>query len=296
VETQVSLDRGRPDMRIVFNDKNGNRKWILCEHKLGAGEGYKQLSNYRDSLERRIRSTEKAEKISDGKLVFITDYYPDDIQRSHCHKCLRWTELYPYIIQWSLDAGLFRSDLVRQFIRYLEELGMKMPETIRPEQIKALMQIPDIWQLLDACQSGECWEKFLALRASGFYIPEIPRPSVPKEEVWYYGYKASTDNSEIWIAIVMSYSPDSEELLNTNYPDLTVEFYCNTEHLDWANDFKKSIGGKWIVKEYTREVCLWVRESLKEFLGDGKEVAAVQSWFATRLDEFIGYLRQHPLP
>lgn len=128
-ETQPYYKTGKDVGRLDIRIKRNNRIIMIIENKINALLTKKQLDKYDNNL-RGIRACPRA---------VITKWYPD----IDCGKWkkYRWSEFYECCINKSNNLSKTDSFLLDEFLKYLEELGMKKVSIISKKKLRDVADV-----------------------------------------------------------------------------------------------------------------------------------------------------------
>ncbi len=293
IDTQSRLKSGgRPDVRIaVYGEDDELTLCIICEHKLEASEGWKQLLDYMKELE-KVKAERKI-------LAYITydsveQKSIDGVEKSEETKFLhlRWSAVYGFLKQFAQSHFLENRAYYDEFLIYMQELKMDPITSFSSFQIAALNDLPRLIVSMDACFSGAVWDAFSDIPPVG--LPRgLPKVKQIKEyERW--GYYKKLEKGLSWV--MMGFTMNGEgafDFAHESFPEVYVwlesdpgddarrqedeTLFTQLRNLQ-SNDWQK-------VKSGVYQVVI-AHKSMTDFIKEGEnQIEAIQTWLLKRLEE-----------
>ncbi len=298
IETQRTFKDRRPDAVITFEDDTGQCYMIICEHKLGAEINIQQLEKYRDILQEHIRSGD----IKEGILVLITlwtESHPDFVKHY-----FRWPEIYKKLEEWGGSAEESPKEVYKEFLIYMEELGMKRPTKFTALEMAEFCRIPGLIESLDECiKNGKAWAKFESIKGETVNLQKLR--DYPMRLYWKrITYKVELNmgfcldaHHHRWYDLLEFGDPDYPELVI--FLSSSVRNKLRKKQLEFCRRFAdSSCFNSW--KTIGKSEKTWMvitHRSMRDFIMDGNDqIENIQGWFADRLQDLKKFMDENGIP
>ena len=273
----------RPDMAIFLDTKT-----IFFENKLGAGEGYKQLSRYAEHL-----NEFPGEKV----LVYLTrDMDPKDEEKIK-KKCqeelgfihIRWFEVFQFLQKYKTDP------LIKELLEFMKSLKLDMSNQFSPVDILTLSNFSRVRKLLNETMFGVVSKRFekvaKSISSKSAALTQIRR----HDRYIYFSYQ----KDGMWVGL--GYWLNS--FTDKPYPDLVFiievgpKSLRRNEILDVFKAIAAEKDSKWRIYN-ANDPLGWASirmvSSLKNYLKGEDHISNTQNFFMEALDEFEKIKKQHP--
>ncbi|MCF7811063.1 PD-(D/E)XK nuclease family protein [bacterium] len=315
IETQRTFKQGRPDVVITFKDIE-HSYMIICEHKLGAEEGENQLKDYFNILYKR--------KIK-GALVFITKYhvsttslnkngeevdYTNDFIKEDGNifalKPLRWSEINTKLKEWEKSVEEFQEEIYKEFLEYMEELGMAPITKFSALEMAEFCRIPRLLQTLDECLLGEAMNELRSFKGRSIALST----GTQKDPKWSYGTSIFDGTVSLNMGVYLSaeeFKSEKTHFDDPEYPELIIYLSSDPKNnlREKQEIFCKKLSEvefpgsseKWI---YTKDVWKWwmviSHKSMRDFIQYGdNQIEEIQKWFAEHLRELKNFIDENEI-
>jgi len=315
IETQYSFGRRRPDVVIEFNNmgKEDKRCIIVCEHKLGAGEGDKQLADYYRTLLEKFKSPD----IEDGLLVFITKYFvshtsiDDEGIPQDKFKQIEWREIHTQMVkkEWKESVTEPNKELYNEFLNYMEELGMKKPTKFSALETAEFCRIPKLLGALNECLQGEA--RLVLESINGKRINLSTGSNFLREPQWTYYTSVFNGTASLNMGVYLDakiFEFDRTNFGDPEYPELIIYLSSDPKnelrdkHIEFCKRLTKAnltnLSEKWVYTgDKWRCWMVVIHKSMRDFIKDGDEqIEKIQGWFADRLRELKDFIDKNEIP
>ncbi|MDP8205723.1 MAG: PD-(D/E)XK nuclease family protein [Candidatus Electryonea clarkiae] len=304
IATQYKFGGKRPDVMIEFEDKNSEKYFIICEHKLNAREGTDQLADYYETLS--IDLNNKEFKV--GLLECITKYSEietsmEKVKRSEVkYHEQTWRNIYPFMMDCKdndlvIDTSIKMFD---DFLNYMEELGMTRPAKYSAFEMAEFCKIPKLLQILDECIDGEAREEFNSIQGGKNQIVNFQNNSN------WIRYKTILNGSiELNIGVYLDsedFWSEITEFGDPDYPELVIYLSSNPSKeirkklLEFCKEFTAQYKSWKYLETLDWDWMVLVHISMRDFIGfKENQIAEIQKWYSNHLIELKKFIEENEI-
>ena len=306
IKTQVKLGKRRPDVLITFQIEGRETPYkIYCEHKVDSSEGYHQLKNYHNQLDK-----------NSDRLIYITKYTSGELSAKP-DNAFRWNQVYTQLELYREHDHVDDSYTIiyNELLTYMKDSGMSETKKFSASEMASFTSLPNLMRLIDECLDGDAWDSFTALsQVSG--SRDNPEKQLYDFYRWsYYRHlhkKIANEEFTINIGLLLEFENCKDEygfdVLDEDYPELLIWIECRPKctirpNIDaFVNSFVDSSKNlntntdEWrLLPDKNMWVMASVHCSIKEFLKyEDDQIEEIQKWYSEHLIILKDFIDNNP--
>jgi hypothetical protein len=295
VSTQVAFGAlehagsNRPDILIKLYDEH-HCDWIIIESKIDSGESPGQLKRYAEILDAQRDIRGKA-------LLYVTYHYDPKDERTILSdipgtkvqfKQLRWHHLYHFLKKRPRNA------LLDEILAFMEEHGMAQETQFTPIHAITLVNFSDALQMMDATMSDQVCSRFMEVVGGNIKKSPTDRLRWLRDD----GYWIISVLNQNWDC-GLGYDLGYDTAVGYPYVGFWIETFPHAPRREEIIEAMKQIcvDHKWEgyeLEENETESYIYKGVGLQHFLASEDHVAAIESFFLERVEEFALLKREYP--